>query len=44
MCPITVALELGGYFHSYFVAKVVIYPALISSSSVENSGKKRDAW
>ena len=46
MCPITVALELSGYFRSCFVVKVgnvVRYTALITCSSVVIIGEKRDA-
>ena len=47
MCSIKVALELGEYFRSCFVVKVVKvvrYPALIACSSVVIVGEKRDAW
>ena len=47
MCPITIALELGGYFRSCIVVKfgkVVSYPALIACSRFVIIGEKRDTW
>ena len=45
MCPMTVALGLGGYFSSCFVVKVgkvVMYPDVTARSSVVVVGEKRE--
>ena len=47
MCPLTFALEVGGYMCSIFVVnvgKVMRNPALIVFSRVIIVGEKRDAW